>query len=117
MNAPALQPLPRGPYPTARWPEGCTHLAGVKDSLTTGAPKPERIAAVQALGVEWVIAFEIDGPHEAEHYQFGTLPALPARALVDKVKLGGKWFDATEALSGDFVDAVQEALDAMEWNA
>lgn len=20
------QPLPRGPYPTAKWPEGCTHL-------------------------------------------------------------------------------------------
>ena len=102
-------PLPVGPYPSAKWPDGLTHLPKPTD------PKPERIAAVQALGVEWVIAYEVDGPHEAEHYQFGTLPALPARALVDKVKLGGKWFDATEALSGDFVDAVQEALDAMEW--
>ena len=115
MNAPALQPLPRGPYPTAVWPEGCTHLAGVKDSVTTGAPKPERIAAVQALGVEWVVAFDIDGPHEAVHYQHGTLRALPARALLTKVKLGGVWFDATEALSEPFEESLQEALDAMEW--
>lgn len=109
------RPLPRGPYPTAVWPEGCTHLAGVKDSLTTGAPKPERIAAVQALGVEWVVAVLTDGPHEAAHYQHGTLRALPARALLTKVKLGGVWFDATEALSEPFEESLQEALDAMEW--
>lgn len=107
----AHQPLPTGPYPTAKWPEGCTHLPAAP-----AGPKPERIVAVQALGAEWIVAFEIDGPHEAEHYQFGTLPALPARALVDKVKLGGVWFDASEALP-NFIDDIQTALDAMEWSA
>lgn len=112
MNAPdRLLPLPRGPYPTAKWPEGCTHLP-----TAPADPKPERIAAVQALGTEWIVAFEIDGPHEAEYYQCGVLPAPPARALVDKVKLGGKWFDASEAVP-NFIDGIQTALDAMEWNA
>ena len=102
-------PLPVGPYPSAKWPAGLTHLPKPTD------PKPERIAAVQALGVEWVVAFDIDGPHEAAHYQHGTLRALPARALLTKVKLGGVWFDATEALSEPFEESLQEALDAMEW--
>jgi hypothetical protein len=109
------QPLPRGPYPTATWPEGLTHLQPAAQVASNGQ-KPERIAAVQAMGAEWLIAFEIDGPHEAQHYQVGTLRSLPARALVDKVKLGGKWFDAAEAVP-NYVDAIQEALDAMEWNA
>lgn len=96
------QPLPVGPYPTAKFPEGID---------------PQRIAHVDALGAKWIVAFEVDGPHEAEHYQFGTLRALPARALLTKVKLGGKWFDAEEGLPENFFNAIQHELDAMEWNA
>ena len=109
MNAPALQPLPRGPYPTAVWPAGLTHLPKPVD------PTPDCIVHVEALGATWIVGVEKDGPHEAAHYQHGTLRALPARALLTKVKLGGVWFDATEALSEPFEESLQEALDAMEW--
>lgn len=104
------QPLPTGPYPTARWPEGCTHLPKPTD------PTPDCIVHVEALGAKWVVGVLKDGPHEAAEYQFGTLPALPARDLLDRVKLGGKWFDASEAVP-NFVDDIQQALDAMGRNS
>lgn len=30
-------PLPRGPYPTAKWPEGCTHLKPAPDPYSVDA--------------------------------------------------------------------------------
>lgn len=74
------QPLPRGPYPTAKWPEGCTHLP-------TATPGLVPAGMVRA---QWLIdankAAHTSG-YEVKWHLVATDHEATIRALADRVNV------------------------------
>ena len=74
------QPLPRGEYPTAKWPEGCTHLPTVTPGLVPNG----------MVRAQWLIdankAAHTSG-YEVKWHLVATDHEATIRALADRVNV------------------------------
>lgn len=124
-------PLPRGPYPTLKWPEGCTHLAGVKESLTTGAAKQaaqlnadvaelQRQAAAKNAAHVYTLRPHVQ-PKPGAVVEVTFEGAKHVVALdqdedqgpdfwIDAVKIGGVWHSACDTFRDDFIRALEKQV-------
>ena len=119
----AHQPLPRGPYPTAKWPEGCTHLApAVKQAAQLNAavadlqrraaaknarhvftlrpsvlPKPGSVVSVTMEGAAHTVALDSDGEPNGQYW-------------IDSVLIGGKWHSAADTFADAFIVALEKQV-------
>ncbi len=88
----AHQPLPRGPYPTLKWPEGCTQMSAavVKESLTTPVQSKPGLVPSGMVRAQWLIdankAAHTDGVNVKWHL-VATDHEATIRALADRVNV------------------------------
>ena len=74
-------------------------------------PKPGRHTEVVVCGHPFQIAFDEEGPEEAEqHHFFGNTPARGRYRIAQWVKLGDKWHDVIDVFSSDFNDEIDASL-------
>ena len=99
----AHQPLPRGSYPTAKWPEGCTHLkpadkiAHVYTLRPYVLPRPAQIVSVTVEGATHTVALDQDVDQ-------------PGGPWIDSIMVGGKWHSAVDTFRDDFIRALEKAV-------
>lgn len=76
-------------------------------------PAAERVTTVDLHGLALTVGYEIEPAEEAEHYQFGTLPAHGEWRVPLVVVLGGNWYPISEVLADSAITEITSELNGV----